>query len=56
MDPASEMELRLTAFANLVVDFDPEMIESITSIYTGDHDKGKLHFGSKLVIRTKQGG
>ena len=31
------------------------MIKSVTSIYTGDHGKGKLCFGSKLVVRTKQG-
>lgn len=33
--------------------FDPSSIVTTASIYTGDQGKGKLRFGSKLVIRTK---
>ena len=29
------------------------MIETVSSIYTGDHGKGKFRFGTKLVVRTK---
>ena len=48
MCPASELELRLTDFANAQADFHPNMIAYIQSIYSGDHGKGKLRFGAKL--------
>ena len=53
MDPARELEIRLTDFANKIKDFQPEMIDYIQSLYSGDHGKGKLCFGAKLVIRLK---
>ena len=53
MDPAAELELRLTDFANRDDDFDPTQIEYVHSIYSGDHGKGKLRFCSKLVIGLK---
>jgi len=50
MDAAEEVELRLTDYANTNKDFRPEDIDFVQSIYTGDHGKGKLRFGAKLVI------
>ena len=50
MDAVEEVELRLTNYANTDKDLHPEDIDSIQSIYTGDHGKGKLRFGAKLVI------
>ena len=50
MDAAEEVELRLTDYANTDKDFHPEDIDFVQSIYTGDHGKGKLRFGAKLVI------
>ena len=53
MDAVSELELRLTDFANETEGFSPEMIDYIQSIYSGDHGKSKLRFVSKLVIALK---
>ena len=51
MDAASELELRLTDFANHVPNFHPSMIEIVSYIYTaGDHGKRKFRFGTKLVV------
>jgi len=46
--------LRLTDIANSTEDFHPRKLSNICSIYTGDHGKGKLRFGSKLVAWLKQ--
>ncbi|KAL7533094.1 hypothetical protein ACHAWF_006364 [Thalassiosira exigua] len=51
MDPVKELELRLTNFANEIPGFDPANIEYIHSLYSGDHGKEKLRFGSKLVVQ-----
>ena len=50
IDPASGLEFWISDFANTVTDFNPDMIELVASIYTGDHGKGKLCFGAKLVL------
>ena len=55
MDPSSELELRLSDYANTAEDFHPDQIDFIHSIYSGDHGKGKLRFGAKLVIGLKEG-
>jgi len=54
MDAVSELELRLTDFANYVPNFHPSMIETVSSIYTGDHGKGTFQFETKLVVRTRE--
>lgn len=54
MDAVDELELRLTDIANSTDDFHPSKLSNICSIYTGDHGKGKLRFGSKLVAWLKQ--
>ena len=50
MNPVSELELRLTDFANAREGFHPDQIDHIYSIYSGDHGIGKLHFVSTLVV------
>ena len=51
IDPTAELELRLTDFAKSRKDFlHPDQTEYIYSIYSGDHGKGKLRFGLKLVL------
>ena len=54
MDAASELELRMTDFANHVTNFHPSMIESVASIYIGDHGTGRFWFGTKLVVMTSE--
>ena len=56
MDPVRELEICLTDFANQCTNFNPTNIKTIASIYTGDHGKGKLRFGAKLVVRTDVNG
>ena len=53
MDAVSELELRLTDFANETDGFSPEMIDYIQSVYSDDHGKSKLRFVSKLVVTSK---
>ena len=53
MYAANELELRLTDFANHVPNLHPSIIETVSSIYTGDHGKGKFRFGTKLVVGTR---
>ena len=50
MDASEVVKLWLTKYANNDKDFRPKDIDSIQSIYTGNHGKGKLRFGAKLVI------
>ena len=50
MNPVSELEIRLTDFANAKEGFHPDQIDYIYSIYSGDHGIGKLRFVLKLVV------
>ena len=45
----------LSDFANKDKDFHPSKIAYIQSINSGDHGKGKLRFGAKLVVGLKDG-
>ena len=56
IDPAAELELRLTDFANTTEWFPPRPNSTnLFSIYTGDHGKGKLCFVAKLCWEWEQG-
>ena len=51
LDPAKQIEMRLTRMANEVEYFEQNKIKTIQDINTGDHGQKKQRWGSKLVVR-----
>ncbi len=52
MDVEFEIKLQLVDYANKINAFDPANIESIFSIFLGNHEKGKHRSICNLVVRT----